>query len=130
MLSYESIKKTAVEKVLSVVTGNVKFQKTPDRKFTQEELSQYDTSDENKPVYVAVKGIVYDVSSRKDLYVKGQRNHIFAGKDFSRALAKTSLELEDVSPYYEDLSEEEINMLNRWEKFYQKKYPVVGSLIL
>jgi len=48
--------RTAVEKVLSVVTGNVKFQKTPDRKFTQEELSQYDTSDENKPVYVAVKG--------------------------------------------------------------------------
>ncbi|OUM64938.1 hypothetical protein PIROE2DRAFT_42087, partial [Piromyces sp. E2] len=101
-----------------------------DKEFTSEELSQYDGSDPSKPIYISVKRIVYDISSKSDFYKKGKLHNILVGKDSSRALAITSLNKDDARPEYEDLNDDELNMLNRWEKFFQKKYPVVGRLVL
>lgn len=39
--------------------------------FSPEQLSAYDGSDAGKPVYISVKGIVYDVSAAREFYGKG-----------------------------------------------------------
>lgn len=39
---------------------------------------------------------------------------MFAGKDASRALAKSSLKAEDAVPQWEDLDEKEQGVLNDW----------------
>lgn len=39
--------------------------------FTKEELARYDGKDASLPVYFAVKGKVYDVSSAKNFYGPG-----------------------------------------------------------
>lgn len=57
------------------------------RKFTLEELKQYDGK-EGRPAYVAYKGKVYDVT---DDYLWGDGNHQgehAAGKDLTEAMAQ------------------------------------------
>jgi membrane-associated progesterone receptor component len=51
---------------------------------------------------------------------------VFAGKDASRALAKTSTKPEDVRPEWQDLEESEKSTLNDWVTFFAKRYNVVG----
>lgn len=51
---------------------------------------------------------------------------VFAGKDASRALGKTSTKAEDVSSEWQDLEEKEKGTLNDWVTFFSKRYNVVG----
>jgi membrane-associated progesterone receptor component len=51
---------------------------------------------------------------------------VFAGKDASRALAKTSTKVEDVVPEWSDLDDKEKGTLNDWNTFFSKRYNVVG----
>lgn len=53
--------------------------------FTPEELSEYDGKD-GRPAYVAVDGVVYDVSD-KALWAGGEhQNRVSAGQDLSEAI--------------------------------------------
>ncbi|XP_027180804.1 probable steroid-binding protein 3 [Coffea eugenioides] len=96
--------------------------------FTLQQLKQYDGSDPSKPIYVAVKSRVFDVTAGKSFYGPGGSYCMFAGKDASRALAKMSKNDEDVIGSLDGLSEKEIQTLDDWEKKFEAKYPVVGSL--
>ncbi|KAI8809719.1 cytochrome b5-like heme/steroid binding domain-containing protein [Cladochytrium replicatum] len=98
------------------------------RVFTPAELARYDGTDESLPVYLAVKGVVFDVTAAKSMYVPGGGYHCFAGKDASRALGKSSLEPSECVPDYSGLDSEEMETLNKWEAHYRKKYPVVGTV--
>ena len=60
----------------------------PDKEMSLEELKEYDGSDPSKPIYLAIRGRVYDVTVGKDFYEPGGPYHLFAGKDCSRALAR------------------------------------------
>ena len=100
-----------------------------------------------KPTYVAIKRIVFDVSGNQS-YAPGGSYHggrprlipasrvirylilspVFAGKDGSRALARSSLKLEDCSPEYDDLGEKEKKVLNDWYSFFSKRYNIVGKV--
>ena len=53
---------------------------------------------------------------------------VFAGKDASRALGKTSTKPEDVSPDWQDLPDKEKSTLNDWVTFFSKRYNVVGRV--
>ncbi|KAL7942155.1 cytochrome b5 [Trichoderma barbatum] len=75
--------------------------------------------------YVAIKGKVYDVSGNK-AYQPGGSYHVFAGKDASRALGKTSTKPEDVQSNWQDLSDKEKETLEDWVTFFSKRYNVVG----
>lgn len=55
-----------------------------DRRLSHEELSKFNGSDPNLPVYVAIKGKVFDVSRSRDMYVPGKGYHVFAGRDASK----------------------------------------------
>lgn len=95
---------------------------------TTQQLSQYNGTDPSKPIYVAVKGRIFDVTNGKSFYGPGGPYALFAGKDASRALAKMSKNDEDVSPSLDGLSEKEIGVLEDWEKKFEAKYPVVGRV--
>jgi hypothetical protein len=51
---------------------------------------------------------------------------VFAGKDASRALAKTSTKPEEVKAEWQDLNDKEKGVLNDWVTFFSKRYNVVG----
>ncbi|PHH81278.1 hypothetical protein CDD82_1144 [Ophiocordyceps australis] len=75
--------------------------------------------------YVAIKGKVYDVTGNK-AYQPGGSYHVFAGKDASRALGKTSTKPEHVGPDWHDLEDKEKGVLDDWVTFFSKRYNVVG----
>ncbi|XP_058113997.1 probable steroid-binding protein 3 [Magnolia sinica] len=97
--------------------------------FSLQQLKQFDGSDASKPIYVAVKGRVFDVSTGKSFYGPGGPYCIFSGKDASRALAKMSKNEEDVCASLDGLTEKEMGVLNDWEKKFEAKYPVIGRVV-
>jgi hypothetical protein len=51
---------------------------------------------------------------------------VFAGKDASRALGKTSTKPEDVQADWHGLDDKEKETLNDWITFFAKRYNIVG----
>lgn len=51
---------------------------------TLEELSVYDGSDPEKPIYLSINGTIYDVSAGARMYGPGGSYNLFAGTDASR----------------------------------------------
>ena len=96
---------------------------------TPTQLLAYNGTDPSKPIYVALKGQIYDVTTGVAFYGPCGPYAMFAGKDASRALAKMTKNEEDITLSLEGLSEKEIGVLNDWEKKFQAKYPVVGRVV-
>ncbi|OQS01306.1 heme/steroid binding domain-containing protein [Achlya hypogyna] len=101
------------------------------RYFTPAELRAFNGED-GAPIYVAIKGEIYDVSSKADFYGPGAGYHLFAGREAARALAKMSFEAKDLdNTDVSDLNFMENEVLNDWiVKFRDfNSYPVVGRLL-
>jgi predicted heme/steroid binding protein len=64
---------------------------------TDAELKAYDGSDPTKPIYLAINGTIYDVSSSPTTYGPGGSYHFFAGRDAARAFL-TGCFAEDAVP--------------------------------
>ncbi|KAF9257217.1 cytochrome b5 [Marasmius fiardii PR-910] len=99
-----------------------------DDPFTQEQLKEFDGSDPAKPIYVSIKGTVFDVTQKKDVYGAGKSYNIFAGKDGSRGLGMSSLKPEDAVPDFSVLDEKDMKTLNDWHEFFKKRYNIVGRV--
>ncbi|KAH0688505.1 hypothetical protein KY284_019058 [Solanum tuberosum] len=56
-----------------------------------EELKQYDGSDSKKPLLMAIKGQIHDVSQSRMFYGPGGPYALFAGKDASRVLLASKI---------------------------------------
>ncbi|KAJ8290562.1 hypothetical protein GJAV_G00014520 [Gymnothorax javanicus] len=69
----------------------------PVRLFTDEELSKYNGHQKGLPIYMAVKGVVFDVTSGKEFYGKDAPYNALVGRDSTRAVAKMSLNPEDLT---------------------------------
>lgn len=106
----------------------VRLDPPKDTPFTANELSQFDGSDVSKPIYVAIKGIVFDVSGKREVYGPGGSYHVFAGKDGSKGLGKSSLKAEDAVADYSSLTEEELKVLDDWVVFFKKRYSIIGKV--
>ncbi|KWU46102.1 cytochrome b5 [Rhodotorula sp. JG-1b] len=120
----------AADATVSAPAGDVKELDPPkDTPFTKEELAKNDGRDENTPIYVAIKGRIYDVSAKRDMYGPGCGYHVFVGKDASRGLGKSSLKPEDAVSDYSTLTAEEQQVLDDWEKYFQKRYNIVGRVV-
>ncbi|OMP09040.1 hypothetical protein COLO4_05869 [Corchorus olitorius] len=96
---------------------------------TEEELRAYDGSDPKKPLLIAIRGQIYDVSSSKMFYGRGGPYAMFAGKDASRALGMLSFKPQDINGNIEGLSEDELAVLEDWEYKFIEKYPKVGRVV-
>jgi membrane-associated progesterone receptor component len=88
---------------------------------------------------VAVKGKIYDVSAKSSFYGPGAGYHVFAGlharcgdstcispgRDATRGLALTSLDVKDVdNSSIAELTD--LSTLNEWIASYESKYDVIG----
>lgn len=105
------------------------------RTFSPPELKPYN-GENNMPVYLAVRGRVFDVTSGKNFYGPGGPYENFAGRDASRGLACGSFDedmltknLEGPLDSLEGLEEEELQALQDWEDRFEEKYLVVGNLV-
>ncbi|KAJ2785228.1 Dihydrodipicolinate synthase [Coemansia javaensis] len=107
----------------------------PKRDFAHKELAEYDGRDEATPLYIAVKGIVYDVSSNREFYGPGGPYANFAGRDASRGLALSSFDKDVVTSPDEpiddlgDLDKSEQASLDEWAEFFAGKYTPIGRLV-
>lgn len=90
----------------------------------------------NMPVYLAVRGRVFDVTPGRNFYGPGGPYQNFAGRDASRGLACGSFDEEMLTKdlhgpldTLSDLGEEEMEALRGWEERFNEKYLVVGKLV-
>jgi membrane-associated progesterone receptor component len=100
------------------------------RDYTVEQLRDFDGKG-TQPIYIALKGDVFDVSSAKEFYGEGSGYNCFAGREATRAMAKLSFEEEDLSnSSVEDLGPFERGNLDDWySKFKDYKcYPIIGRI--
>ncbi|GKB41785.1 F-box/LRR-repeat protein, partial [Tanacetum coccineum] len=95
---------------------------------SEEELKGYDGNDVKKPILMAIKGHIYDVSESRIFYGPGGPYALFAGKDASRALAKMSFEEKDLNGDLTGLGVFELEALQDWENKFMRKYVKVGSI--
>lgn len=95
---------------------------------TEEELKQYDGSDPQKPLLMAIKHQIYDVTQSRMFYGPGGPYALFAGKDASRALAKMSFEEKDLTWDISGLGPFELEALQDWEYKFKSKYATVGTV--
>ncbi|KAK2072366.1 hypothetical protein P8C59_006724 [Phyllachora maydis] len=105
------------------------------RTFTPRSLLPYSGAD-GGPVYMGVRGRVFDVSRGRNFYGPGGPYENFAGRDASRGLACHRFDegvlTEDLDGPLDDLADlgdEEMEALRGWEDTFLGKYLVVGNLV-
>ncbi|KAJ2594946.1 Dihydrodipicolinate synthase [Coemansia sp. RSA 1721] len=105
------------------------------RDFTPRELAAFDGKDEGTALYIAVKGVVYDVSKSRGFYGPGGAYANFSGRDASRGLAVSSFgtevlkDLDEPVDTLDDLDQTEVDSLDEWAGFFAGKYVPVGRLV-
>jgi len=99
----------------------------PEKVWTAEELKKYDGSNPTSPIYLACKGVVYDVTAGEGFYGPGGPYGVFSGRDASRALAK--MDLKETAAHTNDLSAAEKQTLDEWAAKFSSKYPIVGKVV-
>ena len=97
---------------------------------TFSELEDGDGTD-GAPIYVALRGRVYDVSTGTAFYGPGKPYHHFVGRDASRAFATGCRAAECVSADLDGLTPSQLRELDRWMEMYEThdKYTFVGTLV-
>ncbi|KAF2748063.1 cytochrome b5 [Sporormia fimetaria CBS 119925] len=105
------------------------------RTFTPPDLFPYNGLN-GMPVYLAVRGRVFDVTSGRNFYGPGGPYANFAGRDASRGLACGSFDenmltsdLDGPLDTLSDLNQEQMEALQGWEERFLEKYLVVGKLV-
>lgn len=103
---------------------------------TREQLEEMDGYD-GAPLYLSIKGRVYDVSAGGKFYAEGGEYHDWVGKDASRSFGtgcrggvdRTGMEC--LSESMEGLTDKEIKEIDRWLELYEThdKYTFVGYLV-
>jgi len=103
--------------------------------FTPPTLKPFN-GENDQPVYLAVRGKIFDVTSGRNFYGPGGPYANFAGRDASRGLACGSFEedmltknLNGPLDTLSDLGGEEMEALRGWEDRFNEKYLVVGKLV-
>nr|XP_009667367.1 PREDICTED: neudesin [Struthio camelus australis] len=97
------------------------------KKSVAKQTSSSKRQEEGQPIYLAVKGVVFDVTSGKEFYGKGAPYNALVGKDSTRGVAKMSLDPADLTHDITGLTEEELKSLDDiFNNVYKAKYPIVG----
>lgn len=97
--------------------------------FTEQELALYDGSDAHKPVYLAINGTVFDVSTRRETYGPIGPYHFFAGRDAARAYATGCFQT-DLTHDLRNLTASQLEAVRGWHQFFNnsKRYWPVGHV--
>lgn len=88
------------------------------------------------PVYLAVRGKIFDVSPGRNFYGPGGPYSNFAGRDASRGLAFGSFDedmltedLDGPLDKLDDLNADQLEALQGWEERFNEKYDIIGKLV-
>jgi membrane-associated progesterone receptor component len=105
------------------------------RVFTPSTLLPFNGKD-GTPVYLAVRGRVFDVSPGRNFYGPGGPYQNFSGRDATRGLACQSFDedmlTKDLKGPLDDLKgldADQLENLQSWEERFLEKYVVVGKLV-
>lgn len=93
---------------------------------TEAELALYNGTDPELPLYVAINGTVFDVSSSRGIYGPKGSYSFFAGIDCGRALATNCLN--HLTHDIRDIRFDEERRLKGWIEFFDDKYFRVGTV--
>jgi len=106
------------------------FDKSGVRIFSKEELSKYDGIEKGVPIYLAIIGDVFDVSTGAKFYKKGRSYHHFAGRDGSRSFVTGESSGEGLSDNIDGLDDEELDGIAHWHGFFttHETYKKVGRV--
>ncbi|KAG8765964.1 hypothetical protein FRC15_006670 [Serendipita sp. 397] len=99
--------------------------------FTEQMLAKYDGSNPSLPIYIAIDGDVYDVSSNRRTYGPGGSYHLMAGIDAARSFG-TGCFRDHRTHDLRGLDEDEAKSVQHWKTFFKQKsdkYPFVGKVI-
>ncbi|KMT18852.1 hypothetical protein BVRB_2g029570 [Beta vulgaris subsp. vulgaris] len=118
-----------VEEMKEIYEQDMKREPVQLGEVTEEELRKYDGSDLKKPLLMAIKGQIFDVSRGRMFYGRDGPYSMFAGRDATRALALMSFDVQDLTGNIDGLSESELDVLQDWELKFLEKYPKVGVLV-
>jgi membrane-associated progesterone receptor component len=99
------------------------------RDYTAEELATFDGRDPERPILLAIRGTIYDVTRGRSFYGPSGPYAAFAGKDCARALALDSLEPADARPDVDDLPPERLRRLEDWVDTFELKYGAIGRIV-
>jgi membrane-associated progesterone receptor component len=84
-----------------------------EKKFTAEELKAFNGQEEGKPIYLAIRGVVYDVTAGANFYGKGASYNGLTGREAGRALAVMKVDVMETN--LDDLTAEvECRMLSMY----------------
>lgn len=65
---------------------DTKIIQAQEKTFTMKDLKEHDGTDPNKPIYLTMNGLVYDVTAGKKFYEPGGTYHFLTGTDDSAEL--------------------------------------------
>ncbi|GAA0157277.1 transmembrane signal receptor [Lithospermum erythrorhizon] len=97
--------------------------------FSVEELSLYNGTDPNLPIFLGVLGSVFDVTKGKSHYGEGGGYNHFAGRDASRAFVSGNFTGDGLTDSLQGLSSTEVKSVVDWRDFYSRTYIFVGKLV-
>ncbi|KAK4973989.1 heme binding [Elasticomyces elasticus] len=108
----------------------------PRRRFMRASLKTFNgtlsASNPDGQIYLAARGLVYDVSSAAGFYGPGAPYACFAGRDATVGLARNRMldddHVADAATDEESFTSAEFDSLVRWETKLQKKYDIIGYL--
>ncbi|KAF8057743.1 ALG10 [Scenedesmus sp. PABB004] len=92
-------------------------------------LAGHNGYDWSKPTLLAVRGVVYDVSTRNDLYGPGKPLNVYAGRECARALAKDSAAADDCSADLSGCSDAELARLEEQARRIAAEFDEVGKVV-
>ena len=122
------VPKSTDEKPKSIMQAPAETIPAPlDTPYTPAELSKYTTPETG--IYVAVKGTIFDVTRKADVYGPGKSYSVFAGKDGSRGLGMSSLDPQNATDNLEGMDAKDLKVMEDWYAFFEKRYPIVGRVV-
>jgi predicted heme/steroid binding protein len=77
----------------ATVSSSSSLDNVPNVYISQSELVRHNGTDPTLPIYIAVNGIVYDVTAGKKFYQEGGAYHFIAGTDATKALEPVGTEI-------------------------------------
>ena len=92
---------TPKSKIDNIVASNFDNLKT----YRSADIAEFNGTDDSKPIYIALNGLVYDVSTGREFYKSDGPYHYLAGRDSSK----------------------ELNLVGGG--IIKRKYPVIGRFI-
>lgn len=98
----------------------------PTRVFSAQELSLYDGSDPCSPIYLSIKGNVYDVTHAGFYEPPGGYSQL-NGRECGRSLA--TMEIDNHASDLSNLSDAQLTSLEEWERLFKSKYTCMGTLV-